>query len=126
VQYVIRRWNCLACGRHNATEVALDGTGKCDHCAVVSRIQPSQARGGETPAELAAFLRADSPARPAATDPAALEAAAARATREGGPPALRTSFSFPFAPSPRPRTPTATGDEANDEVVPIEFLRDDR
>ena len=54
VQYVIRRWNCLVCGRHNATEVSLDGTGKCDHCATVTRIQPSQARGGETPAELAA------------------------------------------------------------------------
>ena len=120
MQYVIRRWNCLVCGRHNATEVSLDGSGKCDHCAAVTRIQPSQARGGETPAELAAFLRADSAARPDAS-----AAAAARAATEDGPPALRASFSYPFAPSPRPRTPMASGDTATEEIL-IEFLREDR
>jgi hypothetical protein len=97
----------------------LDGTAKCDHCAAVTRIQPSQARGGETPAELAAFLRADPAARPAAAD------AAARDAKEGGPPAVRTSFSFPFAPSPRPRTAKATGEKATEEDL-IEFLREDR
>jgi len=116
VQYVIRRWNCQACSRHNATEVSLDGTAKCDHCAAVTRIQPSQARGGETPAELAAFLRAEPAARPAASDGAA---------NEGGPPAVRTSFSFPFAPSPRPRIEKATGDTATEKDL-IEFLREDR
>lgn len=64
MQYVIRRWNCPACSRHNATEVCVDGTAKCDHCAAVTPIQPSQARGGETSAELAAFLQVDAGTRP--------------------------------------------------------------
>jgi hypothetical protein len=105
----------------------LDGSGKCDHCAAVTRIQPSQARGGETPAELAAFLRADSGARAGASaaKELAASAAAARAATEDGPPALRASFSYPFAPSPRPRTPMASGDTATEEIL-IEFLREDR
>lgn len=63
VQYVIRKWNCENCGRSNATEVALDGTVKCDSCARAAKIQPSRARGGETRDQLAAFIHADAATR---------------------------------------------------------------
>jgi len=63
MQYVIRKWNCGNCGRANATEIALDGTVKCDSCADVMKIQPSGARGGETRDQLAAFIRADAGTR---------------------------------------------------------------
>jgi hypothetical protein len=46
-----------------ATEIALDGTVKCDYCADVMKIQPSGARGGETRDQLAAFIRADARTR---------------------------------------------------------------
>ncbi|HEY7862456.1 MAG TPA: hypothetical protein VIE39_02275 [Thermoanaerobaculia bacterium] len=59
MQYLIRRWACPACRRYNATEVTLEGTVKCDHCATVRKIQPSAARGYETPDQLSAFIRAD-------------------------------------------------------------------
>jgi hypothetical protein len=49
MQHVNREWNCRNCGRSNRTEVALDGTVKCDHCLSAMKIQPSRARGGETP-----------------------------------------------------------------------------
>ena len=63
MQYLIRRWNCRNCGRSNATEVALDGTVKCDYCVDVMKIQPSRARGGETPDQLAEFIHADARTR---------------------------------------------------------------
>ena len=59
MQYLIRMWTCGRCRRSNATEVALDGTVKCDHCVAVMKIQPSGARGDETPVELSAFIQAD-------------------------------------------------------------------
>jgi hypothetical protein len=59
VQYLIRRWACPTCRRSNATEVTLDGTVKCDHCAAVRQIQPSAAVGDETPDQLSEFIRAD-------------------------------------------------------------------
>jgi hypothetical protein len=48
-QHVNREWNCRNCGRSNRTEVALNGTVKCEHCLSEMKIQPSRARGGETP-----------------------------------------------------------------------------
>jgi DNA-directed RNA polymerase subunit RPC12/RpoP len=48
-QHVNREWNCRNCGRSNRTELALDGTVKCEHCLSEMKIQPSRARGGETP-----------------------------------------------------------------------------
>ena len=59
MQYVIRKWSCRTCGRANATEVALDGSVKCDGCAGVMTIQPSRARGGETSDQLSAFIQVD-------------------------------------------------------------------
>ncbi len=58
MQYLMRKWNCRNCRRPNATEVALDRVAKCDHCAVAEKIQPSRARGGETPSQLAEFIQA--------------------------------------------------------------------
>ncbi len=55
----MRKWNCTSCGRSNATEVALDGSVKCDYCVDVMKIQPSGALGGETPDQLSAFIQAD-------------------------------------------------------------------
>ena len=52
MQHVNREWNCRNCGRSNRTEVALDGTVKCEHCNSEMKIQPSRARGGETPGQL--------------------------------------------------------------------------
>ena len=49
MERLIRKWNCRNCGRSNDTEVALDGTVKCEYCVDVRKIQPSRARGGETP-----------------------------------------------------------------------------
>jgi hypothetical protein len=63
MQYLIRKWNCLKCARSNATEVALDGSAICDHCASVAKIQASCARGHETPDQLSAFIPADVPGR---------------------------------------------------------------
>jgi len=63
MQYLIRKWNCQNCGRSNATEVALDGSAICDHCATVARIQASNARGYETPDQLSAFIPAEVPGR---------------------------------------------------------------
>jgi len=51
MQHVNREWNCRNCGRSNRSEVALNGTVKCEHCASEMRIQPSRARGGETPGQ---------------------------------------------------------------------------
>jgi hypothetical protein len=48
----LRHWHCRNCGRTNHTEVALDGHVKCETCHWVMRIQPSRARGGETPGQL--------------------------------------------------------------------------
>jgi hypothetical protein len=59
MQYLMQKWTCSSCGRSNVTEMALNGTAKCDHCAAVVKIQPSRARGGETPEQLAEFIRAD-------------------------------------------------------------------
>ena len=59
MQYLMRKWNCRNCGRSNATEVALDGSVTCDYCVAVMKIQPSQARGGETSRELSAFIRVE-------------------------------------------------------------------
>ncbi|HYV42363.1 MAG TPA: hypothetical protein VEO02_11295 [Thermoanaerobaculia bacterium] len=47
--YVNREWNCRNCGRSNRSEVASDGTVKCEYCARVMKIQPSRARDGEIP-----------------------------------------------------------------------------
>ena len=63
MQYVIRKWNCQKCGRSNATEVALDGSAICDHCATVAKIQASSALGYETLDQLSAFIPADVPSR---------------------------------------------------------------
>jgi streptogramin lyase len=63
MQYLIRKWNCRNCGLCNATEIALDGSVKCDHCADVMKIQPSRARGGETPDQLSTFIQADALSR---------------------------------------------------------------
>jgi len=57
MQYINREWNCRNCGRSNRTEVALDGTVKCEHCAAVNKIQPSRERGGETPGQLPKFTQ---------------------------------------------------------------------
>ena len=51
MQHVNREWNCRNCGRSNRTEVAMNGTVTCEHCASEMRIQPSRARGGETPGQ---------------------------------------------------------------------------
>ncbi len=59
MQYLMQKWTCRRCGRSNVTEVTLDGKAKCDHCAAAQEIQPSLARGGETPDQLAEFIRAD-------------------------------------------------------------------
>jgi DNA-directed RNA polymerase subunit RPC12/RpoP len=81
MQYVIRKWNCGNCGRSNATEIALDGTVKCDYCAEVMKIQPSGAHGGETRDQLAAFIRADATTRQGARR----ESAGWRAFRDDAP-----------------------------------------
>jgi hypothetical protein len=57
VKYVMRNWNCRNCGKANKTEVAMDGTVKCDFCTDVMRIQPSRFRGGEAPGQLPGSLR---------------------------------------------------------------------
>ncbi len=54
MQNVLRTWHCRNCGRTNETEIALDGTVKCEFCASVTRIQPSRVRGLETPSQLSA------------------------------------------------------------------------
>jgi len=53
----LRIWNCRNCGRANKTELALDGTVKCEFCTDVMWIQPSKARGGETPGQRSRFVR---------------------------------------------------------------------
>jgi hypothetical protein len=53
----LRTWKCRNCGRANRTEVAADGTAKCEFCADVTRIQPSRARGGETDAQVSVTAR---------------------------------------------------------------------
>lgn len=63
LQYLIRKWHCGSCGKSNATEVAIDGSVTCDHCAAVTQIQPSQAKPGETPKRRAAFIQADARTR---------------------------------------------------------------
>ncbi len=50
-QHVNREWNCRNCGRSNRTEVAMNGTVQCEHCMSEMKIQPSRARGGETPGQ---------------------------------------------------------------------------
>jgi hypothetical protein len=57
-QYLIRKWNCKNCSRSNLTEVALNGMAKCEYCLDLMKIQPSRARGGETPDQLSAFIHA--------------------------------------------------------------------
>jgi DNA-directed RNA polymerase subunit RPC12/RpoP len=52
MQNVLRTWHCRNCGRTNETEIALDGKVKCEFCASVTRIQPSRARGLESPGQL--------------------------------------------------------------------------
>lgn len=54
---MLQPWNCRNCGRSNKSEVALDGTVKCEYCNNVMRIQPSKARGGETAAQRSRFTR---------------------------------------------------------------------
>jgi DNA-directed RNA polymerase subunit RPC12/RpoP len=54
--YVNREWNCRNCGRSNRSEVAPDGTVKCEYCARVMKIQPSRARGGEVPNQYSRFV----------------------------------------------------------------------
>jgi DNA-directed RNA polymerase subunit RPC12/RpoP len=54
-----RNWKCRNCGRANRTEVGLDGTAKCEHCAYVMSIQPSRLKGG-------AVLPSSYPTRPPA------------------------------------------------------------
>ncbi|HEY6930699.1 MAG TPA: hypothetical protein VJA66_13555, partial [Thermoanaerobaculia bacterium] len=63
MQYLIRKWRCKKCGRANATEVAFDGSAICDHCALATKIQASNARGRETPDQLASFIEADATSR---------------------------------------------------------------
>ena len=48
MENVLRNWKCRNCGRANSTEVALDGTAKCEYCAYVMSIQPSRVRNGVT------------------------------------------------------------------------------
>jgi transcription elongation factor Elf1 len=59
MQYLMRKWNCTNCNLSNLTEVALDGTALCEYCVVKVQIQPSRARGGETPDQLSAFIQAN-------------------------------------------------------------------
>jgi len=55
MQYVIRNWNCRNCGRSNKTEMAQDGTVKCEFCSDVLRIQPARSRAGQTPTQGSRF-----------------------------------------------------------------------
>lgn len=57
MKYVLRTWNCRNCGRANKTLVEMDGTVKCEHCTDTMRIQPSRARGGETPGQMYKLAR---------------------------------------------------------------------
>lgn len=51
MQRLIRKWNCGNCGRSNRTEVALDGTVKCEYCVASMKISPSMASGDRGPSE---------------------------------------------------------------------------
>jgi DNA-directed RNA polymerase subunit RPC12/RpoP len=46
VKYALRNWKCWNCGRANSTEIALDGTANCPHCAYRMLLQPSRIRDG--------------------------------------------------------------------------------
>jgi DNA-directed RNA polymerase subunit RPC12/RpoP len=47
MENALRNWKCRNCGRTNRTEVALDGTAKCEHCGYLMSIQPSRVRNGQ-------------------------------------------------------------------------------
>jgi len=42
----LRVWKCRHCGCSNATEVGLDGAGRCGTCANQTQVQPSRIRNG--------------------------------------------------------------------------------
>jgi hypothetical protein len=43
---ILRTWKCRHCGRANSTEIGLEGTGTCTHCAAATQVQPSRIRNG--------------------------------------------------------------------------------
>ena len=43
---VLRHWKCRHCSRGNATAIALDGIGTCEHCGNRTSVQPSRIRKG--------------------------------------------------------------------------------
>jgi DNA-directed RNA polymerase subunit RPC12/RpoP len=48
MENALRNWKCRNCGRANRTEVALDGTAKCEYCTYLMSVQPSRVRNGVT------------------------------------------------------------------------------
>jgi hypothetical protein len=48
MENTLRNWKCRNCGRANRTEVALDGTAKCEYCTYLMSVQPSRVKNGVT------------------------------------------------------------------------------
>jgi len=48
MENALRNWKCRNCGRANRTEVALDGTAKCEYCTYTMSVQPSRVKNGVT------------------------------------------------------------------------------
>ena len=46
MKYVLRLWTCIGCGKSNKTEIAKDGTVRCDACSDVARIPFTRKRAG--------------------------------------------------------------------------------